>query len=630
MTQGRRILDTINSPADLKQLSIAELNTLCNELREEMVKVTSVNGGHLASSLGAVEIIVALHSLLDCPRDRIVFDVGHQAYAHKLLTGRRGEFHTLRKIDGITGFTTPLESEYDVHPSGHASDSLSVAMGLALARRLNGDTNKIVTVIGDAALSGGMAFEALNHIGQEKIPMLIILNDNGMSISRPVGALVRHLGYLRASTQYRHTRDALQEVMEDHGPLSQGLLDLGRNMKESMKQFVIPHTMLFEQLGITCTAPVNGHDLTLLREMFSVALATEGPVLVHVVTKKGAGYAPAEANPEAYHGVSPFDVSTGIAHKKPPAPPTYTSVFGSALMREAANDPDIVAITAAMKGGTGLGEFAKTYPDRFIDTGITEEHAVGMASGLAAAGKKPVAAIYSTFLQRAVDQMIIDTSLPKQHTIFAIDRAGLVGDDGATHNGVFDLVYLRMVPNMRVLAPSNEAELVHALHTALKLDGGPVALRYPRGSGIGVKVPEVPETWEEGVSHEVRPGSDVAILAFGRMVNYAANASDMLESEGVSVRVVDMRWVKPLDRKAIVDAAETKLIVTVEEGVRSGGAGEGVLQVLSEESKLTPTLVMGIPDTFIEQGNVALVHERLGLDAQGIAAAIRAKLADLG
>ena len=385
----KRILDMISGPQDLRALCEDDLVLLCSEIRDQIIAATSANGGHLAPSLGAVEIIVALHSVLDCPQDKIVFDVGHQAYAHKLLTGRQGRFDTLRQIDGITGFPNPRESPYDVHPSGHASDSLSTAMGLAKARDLRGGTEKVVAVVGDASLSGGMSFEALNHIGQEQTPLMIVLNDNGMSISRPVGALVRHLGFVRASNRYRRTRDAVQASMEQSGPLSQSMLDLGRNMKESVKQFVVPHAMLFEQLDITCTPPVDGHDIAALREMFRVALKADGPVLVHVVTTKGQGYEPAQKNPELFHGVGPFDAKRGELVKKPGAKKSYTTVFGEALVREAAVDPDIVAITAAMKDGTGLKDFEDAFPERFIDTGITEEHAVALAGGSPPAARSP-------------------------------------------------------------------------------------------------------------------------------------------------------------------------------------------------------------------------------------------------
>ncbi len=626
MSDCPRILDAITSPRDLHVLSDDELAVLASELREQIVSTTSRNGGHVASSLGAVEIIVALHSLLDCPTDKIVFDVGHQAYAHKLLTGRLKDFDTLRQMGGISGFPKPSESIYDVHPSGHASDSLSVALGLAEARELRGTDEKVVAVIGDAALSGGMAFEALNHIGQEQIPLVIILNDNEMSISHNVGALMRHLGFLRTSNQYRETRDSLQALMESRGGWSAGLVDWGRNVKESIKQFIIPQSMMFEQLGITCTAPVDGHDIHALRETMSVVLQANGPVLMHVVTKKGIGYEPAQKNPEMFHGVGPYDIATGHVHKSPDAKPKYTSVFGSALMKEARRDTDIVAITAAMTDGTGLAPFAEEFPERFFDVGIAEEHAAGLASGLAIGGKKPVVAIYSTFMQRAFDQMIIDNALPSLDVVFCIDRAGLVGDDGPTHNGMFDIAFTRMIPHMRVLAPSNEAEMVDALHTALVM-GGPFALRYPRGEAEGVPVPENPQVLPFGKANRLREGTDVAILAFGRMAGQALGAADILAERGIDARVVDMRWVKPLDADAVRNAAETKLIATVEEGVVLGGAGEGVLELMAREHLSTPALTLGLPDSFVEQGKIPELFAKLGLDAQGIADSISAELA---
>ena len=619
----KRILDIITSPADLKLLSNEELSILAGEIRHEIVTTTSKTGGHVASSLGAVEIILALHSLLDCPKDKIVFDVGHQAYAHKLVTGRLKDFGTLRTYGGLSGLPKPSESPYDVHYSGHASDSLSVALGLAEARDLAGADQKVVALIGDAALSGGMAFEALNNIGQAQTPMVIILNDNEMSISHNVGALMKHLGYMRASSQYRQARDNVQEHLESSGPVGKAITNFGRSMKESMKQFVIPHSMIFEQLGIVCTAPIDGHNIAQLRETLRAVLNADGPVLMHVVTRKGQGYMPAVRNPEKFHGIAPYNIATGEVIKSGKlSAPKYTNVFGKALVAEAENNADIVAITAAMKGGTGLDEFAEKFPERFVDAGICEEHAVGFAGGLAANGKKPVVALYSTFMQRAVDQMIINVALPKLDVVFAIDRAGIVGADGPTHHGVFDLVYARMVPNMRVLAPSNEAELVHALHTALAM-GGPFAIRYPRGEGEGVPLPEAAEVLPEGKGRVVREGEDVAILAFGRMVGQALSAADALAEQGVSARVVDMRWVKPLDVQAIQAAAETKLVVTVEEGVIAGGVGEGVLGEMARMGLHTPALNLGIQDAFVTQGGVGqLLHEQ-GLDAEGIAASVQ-------
>ena len=620
-----RILDAVRTPAALKLLSDEELQILAHEIREEIISVTSKTGGHVASSLGAVELILACHSLLDCPKDKILFDVGHQAYAHKLITGRLDAFATQRTYGGISGFPKPSESPYDVHPSGHASDSRSVALGLALARDLRGSDEKIVTIIGDASIAGGMAFEALNHIGQAQTPMVIILNDNEMSISKNVGALTKHFGAVRASASYKQARDTIQDKLESAGAHGQALVRFGRNMKDSLKQFFVPNSMVFEQLGIPCTAPIDGHNISLLREILSVALASDGPVLVHVVTKKGYGYEPAMENPVAYHGPGSFDIATGVIKKSAGGPLNYMDVFGKALMNEAYKNEDIVAITAAMKTGTGLAEFAEHFPKRFVDVGIAEEHAVAFASGLAKGGKKPVVAIYSTFLQRAVDQIITDVALPNLDVVFCIDRAGLVGEDGPTHHGVFDLVYMRMIPHMKVIVPSDEAELVNALHTALAL-GGPVAVRYPRGAGRGVALPQEPVVLEPGVARTVREGTDVALLAFGRMVECAQSAADLLAEQGIQARVVDMRWVKPIDAQAIAAAAQTKLVVTIEEGVVCGGAGSAVLEQMHAAGFATPVLQLGIPDEYVSQGKTTLLLQDLGLDAQGIAARVQAAL----
>ena len=625
---ANRILDAITCPADLKVLSNEELEVLAQEIRQEILAVTSENGGHVASSLGAVEITLAVHSLLDCPKDKLLFDVGHQAYAHKLVTGRLQQFSTLRTYGGLSGFPKPDESPYDVHPSGHASDSLSVALGLAKARELRGTNEKIVTVIGDASIAGGMAWEALNHIGQEQAPMVIILNDNEMSISRNVGALMRHLGMVRATSQYRDARDSVQDKLESTGKIGRSVVQFGRNVKESMKQFIIPHSMIYEQLGIVCTTPIDGHNIGLLREMLAAVLEMNGPVLMHVVTRKGEGYAPAMENPERFHGVGPYTLETGQLKKKAGGPPTYTQVFGKALVEEARANEDVVAITAAMSGGTGLKEFADQFPSRFVDTGITEGHAVGMASGLALAGKKPVVAIYSTFLQRAIDQIIINCALPKANVVFAIDRAGVVGDDGPTHHGVFDIAYMRMVPNMKVLVPSDEAELVHALHTALALEG-PVSLRYPRGAATGAALPEEPALLEVGKARTVREGEDVAVLCFGTTVAAACQAADALAAEGVSARVVDMRWAKPLDLHAIASAACTKLVVTAECGALTGGAGQGVEDALDVMGLQVPVLALGVPDEFVPQGSMGQLLHDVGLDAEGIADRIREKLTAL-
>ena len=619
-----RILDAISSPADLKVLSDEELSILAHEIREQIVDTTSRTGGHVASSLGAVEIILAVHSLIDSPRDRFVFDVGHQAYAHKLVTGRRDAFDSLRQQGGISGFPRPDESCHDVHPSGHASDSLSIALGLVKARQLRGTDEKVVALIGDAALSGGMAFEALNTIGQLQLPLVIVLNDNEMSISRNVGALVRHLGAIRSSQSYRQARDQSQARMEESGVIGRAFVNFGRNAKDSLKQFFVPDTMMFEQLGILCTPPINGHDIGALRDVLRTALEADGPVLVHVVTRKGAGYAPAEADPVRFHGLGPYDVKTGADAKKPGEcrAPSYTSVFGAALVREARADQRVVAITAGMQSGTGLTAFAKELPERFIDVGIAEENAVGMAAGLALGGMKPVVAIYSTFLQRAFDQVIVDGALAKCDIVYAVDRAGVVGDDGPTHHGAYDIAYLRMIPNMKVLAPSDEAELVCALHTALKI-GGSVAVRYPRGAGEGVPLPESPCELPVGKARVVREGADAAVLAFGDRVVPALRAAEALAAEGVEARVVDMRWVKPLDEEAIEAAAQTGRIVTVENGIMSGGAGEAVLEVLAKHGHSVPVTVLAIDDRVVPHGKPVELLAALSLDAPAIAAALR-------
>lgn len=621
----QRIIDALVEPTDLHVLNNEELALVAQEIRDQIIATTSQTGGHVASSLGAVEAIVALHAELNCPHDKIVYDVGHQAYAHKMLTGRLPRFDSLRTHGGLSGFPNPGESSYDVHYSGHASDSLSVALGLVKARDLRGTDERVVAVIGDASISGGMAFEALNQIGLEHARMVIVLNDNEMSISSNVGALARHFGELRASSEYQESRAFLREQLDRRGQLSQAAHAALHSMKSSAKHFFLPdRSMVYEQLGITCMAPVDGHDIAALRRALRSALNSYGPTLVHVVTKKGAGYPPAENAPERFHLVGAFDPATGEAAEQA-ADTRYMDVFGEAAVREARADGHVVAITAAMEAGTGLSAFAREFPSRFVDVGISEEHAVGLAGGLALGGDKPLVAIYSTFLQRALDQIIVDVALPRLDVVFCVDRAGLVGADGQTHNGMFDLVYMRMIPNMRVLAPSCARELTDALHTALAL-GGPFAIRYPRGA-CADPVPEgEPCVLPEGVSRLVREGDDVAILAFGSMVRPALGAAKLLAAEGVQARVVDMRWVKPLDRAAIRAAAGTKLVVTVEEGVLAGGVGEGVARVLSSEGLCVPTLHLGIPDTFVMQGTVAELHRELGLDADGIAASVRARL----
>ena len=616
-----KILDTIESPADLADLSYEQLNRLAFELRAEMIAATSLHGGHLAPSLGSVELIIALHRVLDCPRDRLVFDVGHQAYAHKLLTGRRKQFKTLRMYEGISGFPKITESAYDAHDSGHASDSLSTALGYALARDLDGSDATIAALIGDASFTGGMALEALNDIGRANTPLLIVLNDNGMSISPNVGGFSTYLAKVRMSDQYTQLRNHVEDAFNASGTLGRLLMRGGNAAKESFKQFVLPGATFLEGFGVTYIGPVDGHDIQTLEEILRDAKALEGPVVIHAVTMKGKGYGPAEKNPALFHGVGPFDIASGTPKPKSNANPTWTQVFSDELIKLAKEDPSIVAITAAMASGTGLSAFAKAYPERFFDVGIAEEHAVGMASSLALAGKKPVVAIYSTFMQRAIDQAIVNVGLQKAHVVFCLDRAGLVGDDGPTHHGVFDLVYLRMIPNMRILAPSNDEELRMALRCAMALEG-PVAIRYPRGSAPVAS--GACEPWQEGHAVKVRDGADGALLALGRMVDIAREVAEAAARQGVELSVWDMRWAKPIDADALRDAAHTGHIFTLEDGVITGGFGSGVLELLSDMGESCPVRRFGIPDTFVTQGPVDKLFEVLGLDAESISAEVLA------
>lgn len=616
-----KILDTIESPADLADLSYEQLNRLAFELRAEMIAATSLHGGHLAPSLGSVELIIALHRVLDCPRDRLVFDVGHQAYAHKLLTGRRKQFKTLRTYEGISGFPKITESAYDAHDSGHASDSLSTALGYALARDLDGSDATIAALIGDASFTGGMALEALNDIGRANTPLLIVLNDNGMSISPNVGGFSTYLAKVRMSDQYTQLRNHVEDAFNASGTLGRLLMRGGNAAKESFKQFVLPGATFLEGFGVTYIGPVDGHDIQTLEEILRDAKALEGPVVIHAVTMKGKGYGPAEKNPALFHGVGPFDIASGTPKPKSNANPTWTQVFSDELIKLAEDDPSIVAITAAMASGTGLSAFAKAYPERFFDVGIAEEHAVGMASSLALAGKKPVVAIYSTFMQRAIDQAIVNVGLQKVHVVFCLDRAGLVGDDGPTHHGVFDLVYLRMIPNMRILAPSSDEELRMALRCAMALEG-PVAIRYPRGSAP--VAPGACEPWQEGHAVKVRDGADGALLALGRMVDVACEVAEVAARQGVELSIWDMRWAKPIDADALRDAAHTGHIFTLEDGVITGGFGSGVLELLSDMGESCPVRRFGIPDTFVTQGPVDKLFEVLGLDAESISAEVLA------
>jgi len=617
------ILDAISEPSALKALDSAELRELAAEIRTALVATVSATGGHLAPNLGVVELTLGLHRALDCPTDKIIWDVGHQAYVHKLITGRRERFDTLRSYGGVCGFPKRTESPYDVHDAGHASNSISVALGLAAARDLRGDDETIVAVIGDGSLTGGMAFEALNHAGHLGSRLIIILNDNEMSIAPNVGAMSSYLARVRLDRRYRRLRDDVESALA-RTRIGAAMVAAGEAAKESVKQLIVPG-MIFEELGIKYVGPIDGHDVAQVQNAVTWAKSNDGPVLIHAVTRKGMGYVHAEEHPDAFHGISPFSVETGAVNGSGGSAPSYTETFGRALVTEAEADNRIVAITAAMPAGTGLTRFAERFPDRFFDVGIAEGHAVGLAAGLAHGGEIPVVAIYSTFLQRAYDQIIMDAALQDLHIVFCIDRAGLVGEDGPTHHGVFDLSYLRAVPNLAIMAPADEAELVNMLHTAL-VSEGPVAIRYPRGSGTGVALPEVPLVLEAGRAEVRREGSDVAILAIGRMVGVAEEAAALLIAQGIEARVVNMRWVKPLDLEAITAAATTSLVVTVEENTGVGGFGSGVLEALADLGSPVPVLRLAISDCFVTHGDTERLLADVGLTPESVSAAVLGRL----
>lgn len=622
-----RILDSIDRPCDVKPLDAAQLDRLADEIRTELVETVSETGGHLAPNLGVVELTIGIHRALDCPKDRIFFDVGHQSYVHKLLTGRRERFDTLRQYGGLCGFPKRTESAYDAFDAGHASDSLSVALGAALARDARGGDEAILAVIGDGSMTGGMALEALNHIGHLGTSIVIVLNDNEMSISENVGALASYLARIRLDRRYVRLRDEVESRLATT-TLGKGMVDAGEAVKDSVKQLLLKPGMFFEELGVKYVGPIDGHDVEQVEQAVARAKATDGPVIIHAVTKKGAGYEHAEIKPDAFHGIGPFSVETGKTNGSG-GPISFTDAFSRALVVEAEQDERIVAITAAMPTGTGLDQFAARFPSRFYDVGIAEEHAVGMAAGLALGGQVPVVAIYSTFLQRAYDQMIMDVALQNLHVVFCLDRAGLVGEDGPTHHGVFDLTYLRSIPNMTVLAPADEVELADALHTALSLPG-PVAIRYPRGSGSGLESSGVRTAWDSARAEVRREGADVAILAAGRMTHVALQAASLLEADGVSASVVNARWIKPLDLESIAwAAANHRLVVTLEENTSIGGWGSAVCEVLADLGIMVPTLRLAVPDCFVTHGATPKLHADIGLNPEGVRSAVLGRLMDL-
>ena len=612
------LLDTVSTPADLRKLAPEQLRQLADELRTETISAVGTTGGHLGSGLGVVELTTAIHYVFDTPRDRLIWDVGHQCYPHKILTGRRDRIRTLRQGGGLSGFTKRSESEYDPFGAAHSSTSISAPLGFAVANKLADQPGKAIAVIGDGAMSAGMAYEAMNNAQAAGNRLVVILNDNDMSIAPPVGGLSAYLSRIVSSREFLSVRELMKRVARR---LPRPIHNAARKTDEFARGMTMGGT-LFEELGFYYVGPIDGHNLEhLIPVLENVRDAEEGPILVHVVTKKGNGYAPAEAASDKYHGVQKFDVITGAQAKAPPGPPAYQNVFGDALADEADRDSRVCAITAAMPSGTGIDRFAKRHPDRAFDVGIAEQHAVTFAAGLAAQGMRPFCAIYSTFLQRAYDQVVHDVAIQNLPVRFAIDRAGLVGADGATHAGSFDITYLASLPNFVVMAAADEAELVHMTHTCVEYDAGPIAVRYPRGNGVGVPLPTTPEKLEIGKGRIVREGKTVAILSLGTRLAEAMKAADQLDAKGLSTTVADLRFAKPLDEALIRKLlASHQVAVTIEEGA-IGGLGAHVLTLASDEGLIDGGLklrTLRLPDVFQDQDTPQAQYAEAGLDADGI------------
>lgn len=622
------LLQNINSPRDLKKLKPEDLSQLSEELRDAIISTVSRTGGHLASSLGVVELTIALHYIFDTPSDKIVWDVGHQAYAHKLLTGRRDSFHTLRQEGGISGFPKREESEYDCFGVGHSSTSISAALGMAKARDLHGGKNKVIAVIGDGSMTAGLAFEGLNHAGHLDTDLIVILNDNEMSISQNVGGLSSYLNRIMTGHFYNKLRKETESFLKHIPKIGGPMLDLARRAEESFKNLIVPG-MLFEELGFKYFGPINGHDLGFLIDTLKNIKILNGPILLHLVTKKGKGYKPAEERPDEFHGIGSFDIATGKVTKLGLGR-SYTEVFGEAIVELARKDKAILTITAAMPQGTGLERFGKEFPNRFFDVGIAEQHALTFAAGLACEGYKPVVVLYSTFMQRAYDQILHDVCLQNLPVVMALDRSGIVGADGPTHHGLFDFSYLRHIPNMVVMAPKDGEELIEMLKVSLSW-GLPVSIRYPRGSvpdlEIKTKV-EFMKGLEKGRGEVLRNGKDICIVAIGSTVYPALTAAGELEKDGIKASVINARFVKPLDAELIISMAGiTEKIITVEENVLQGGFGSAVLEML-EENGVTGIKVkrLGIPDKFIEHGGQDALRKRYGIDRDGIIKAVKEML----
>jgi 1-deoxy-D-xylulose-5-phosphate synthase len=617
------LLDTIRTPEDLRRLKVEQVRQVADELRQETIDAVSVTGGHFGAGLGVVELTTALHYVFDTPRDRLIWDVGHQAYPHKILTGRRDRIRTLRTGGGLSGFTKRTESDYDPFGAAHSSTSISAALGMAVARDLSGGKNNVIAVIGDGAMSAGMAYEAMNNAGAMNSRLIVILNDNDMSIAPPVGAMSAYLSRLYSGKTYRTLREAAKQI---NNRLPKVLANRANRVEEYSRGFMMDGGTLFEELGFYYVGPIDGHNLDhLLPVLKNIRDMETGPILVHVVTQKGKGYGPAEASADKYHAVVKFDVATGAQAKAKPNAPSYQNVFGQSLVKEAKKDEKIVGITAAMPSGTGIDIFAKAFPNRSFDVGIAEQHAVTFAAGLATEGYKPFCAIYSTFLQRGYDQIVHDVAIQSLPVRFAIDRAGLVGADGATHAGSFDNAYLGCLPNFVIMAASDEAELVHMVATQVAIDDRPSAVRYPRGEGRGVEMPEAGVALEIGKGRIIREGTKIALLSFGTRLGECEKAADELAALGLSTTIADARFMKPLDLDMVLKLArEHEVLLTIEEG-SIGGFGSHVMQTLADHGMLDGGLRMRsmvLPDVFLDHDSPNAMYARAGLDAKGIVAKV--------
>lgn len=613
------LLDQVNEPRDIKQMTCDELATLAEEIRQFLIEKLSVTGGHLAPNLGVVELTLALHYIYDSPRDKIIFDVGHQSYVHKIITGRKDRFDTLRQYKGLCGYIKRNESEHDVWEAGHSSTSLSAAMGMAVARDLKGEDHKVVAVIGDGALTGGMALEALNHIGHEGKNLIAVLNDNEMSIAPNVGALHKYLTKIRSDKHYLKAKEEAQHLLKKIPAIGGTLAKTAEKLKDSLKYLVVSG-VLFEELGFNYIGPIDGHNIPLLIDSFKQANKVKGPVLLHVITVKGKGYTPAEIDSYTWHGLGPYKVASGEVLKSKSSAPSYSQVFSSALIDIARDDERIVGVTAAMPSGTTLNKFAEHYPERMIDVGIAEQHATTMCGAMADEGLKPVFAVYSTFLQRAYDQVVHDICRQNLNVVFAIDRAGLVGDDGETHQGVYDIAYLRHIPNIVLMMPKDENELRHMVKTAFAYDEGPIAFRYPRGNGVGVAIDEEMSTIPIGTWEVVRQGHHVAVLAVGPMVQLAEKAAEILAMKGLHLEVINARFIKPLDKQMLLSLAQRNMrLITLEEGSVIGGFGSAVLEFFEEHYIYGLQIKrMGVPDYFVEHGSVAEQREEINLTVDAL------------